>query len=65
MPWQGHKLLWLIQQQGTRKKRLLEVLDISKPTLNSYICNDTSPNINTVEKLADFYNVPVSHFLRF
>jgi transcriptional regulator with XRE-family HTH domain len=56
------KLSKIIFEKKVKKKDLYTYLGISKQTLDDYLSEKTSMTVATLEKIASYFNVPVSYF---
>ena len=55
----GQKLRTAREQAGYTQRQITEITGIKQPTLASYETGRREPDIETLGKLADFYNVSV------
>jgi transcriptional regulator with XRE-family HTH domain len=52
----------IIFEKKSKKKDLYNYLGISKQTLEDYLSEKTSMTVATLEKIATYFNIPVSYF---
>lgn len=55
----GQKLKTAREEAGYTQRQITEMTGIKQPTLAGYETGRTEPDIETLGKLADFYNVSV------
>lgn len=53
----------IMKQQKTKREVLANQLQIPKATLDNYIAERRQPDINTLIKLADFYNTSIDYIV--
>lgn len=56
-------LIKLRKNAGLTQKELCKMLNVSRSTYNGYELEKFEPNIETLKKLADFYNVSVDYLI--
>jgi transcriptional regulator with XRE-family HTH domain len=59
----GERLIYLLEVNSMRQKEAADKLDIKIPTFNGYVNNIREPNIETLIKIADFFNVTVDFLI--
>ncbi|MFQ9697808.1 MAG: helix-turn-helix domain-containing protein, partial [Zhenhengia sp.] len=59
----GDKIKEILNNKGIRQKDLAEKLSISPSTLNGYITGYRTPDIHTLNKIANALGYPTSHFI--
>jgi transcriptional regulator with XRE-family HTH domain len=52
----------LMSERKVKKINLYNYLGIAKNTLNDYLTGRTSMTVEMVQKIADFFKVPISYF---
>lgn len=58
-----NRLAALIKQRGKTQKYVLEQLGISKSTFDGWRQRGSTPNAETVQKIADYFGVSVAYLL--
>lgn len=58
----GYIIEVLINERRVKKADVYRFADIQKATLDNIIKGTNIPNCNTLEKIADFFNVPIDIF---
>ena len=58
----GYIIEQLIQERKVKKADIYRFADIQKATLDNIIKGTSTPNCNTLEKIADFFNVSIDIF---
>lgn len=58
----GDRIKKLIVQKGITKVVLRKYINVSPPTLDDVIKGKTSGSIATVEKIADYFKLPIDYF---
>lgn len=58
----GYIIEELINERRVKKDDVYRFADIQKATLDNIIKGTNIPNCNTLEKIADFFNVPIDIF---
>ena len=58
----GYIIEQLIQERKVKKADIYRFADIQKATLDNIIKGTSIPNCNTLEKIADFFNVSIDIF---
>ncbi len=59
----GERLIYLLEVNSMRQKEAADRLDIKIPTFNGYVNNIREPNIETLIRIADFFNVTVDFLI--
>ncbi len=59
----GKRLDDLIEHGGTTKKEVAKALDIAPNTLSGYIKNKRQPDLNTLIKIANYFNITTDYLL--
>lgn len=59
----GNKVKVLRGKLDLSRKELAEDLNISYQTLSKYETNEREPNIDTLKKLADYFNVSIDELV--
>ena len=57
------KIKELRKQKGKTQEELANYLNVSRATYNGYELNKYEPNIETIKKLANYYNVSTDYIL--
>lgn len=52
----------MMDEKGIKNSELARNVDIARSTVTKWFSEDTEPKASTVQKIAEFYNVPVSWF---
>lgn len=60
----GYIIEQLITERRVKKADVYRFADIQKATLDNIIKGTNIPNCNTLEKIADFFNVSIDIFLK-
>ena len=53
----------LLQERGESINHVAKVTGIPKATLYEWMAGKYTPKIDKIKKIADYFNVPVSHFI--
>lgn len=59
----GQRLKQLRSEQHITQEKLANILGIAKTTLAAYEQEKSEPSIDTLKKLADYFNVPVDYLI--
>ena len=59
----GHRIAKLREKRGLTQGNLAEKIGISRASLSHYETNRREPDYDTLEKIADFFNVSVDYLL--
>lgn len=57
----GERLRILIKESGLKQQDAARILNIKTPTFNGYVRDKREPGIDTLKKLADFFNVSIDY----
>ncbi len=60
----GYIIEQLIRERKVKKADVYRYADIQKATLDNIIKGTNVPNCNTLEKIADFFNVSIDIFFK-
>lgn len=58
----GTRLKYLRKQDDITQQQLADALGVGKSTISMYENGNREPDFETLEKLADYFNVPMSTF---
>ncbi|MDR0547362.1 MAG: helix-turn-helix domain-containing protein [Dysgonamonadaceae bacterium] len=58
----GKKLLDLRRQKGLSQEQLAFDLNLSQSSISNYEAGTTSPDMEILSKIADYFKVPVTYF---
>ncbi len=56
-------LIRLRKNAGLTQKDICKIINVSRSTYNGYELDKFEPNIETLKKLADFYNISVDYLI--
>lgn len=59
----GERLNILIESKGLQQKEIANLLDIKVSTFNGYVNGIREPNIETLKKIASFFDVTVDYLV--
>lgn len=57
------RLRELMQQRGTKQKELADVINMRPQTVSLYTTGQSYPDVNTLTKIADYFNVSADYLL--
>ena len=60
-----HRLKELRKQINISQKQLADVVQISQQSINKYENHDVQPDLDTLMRLADYFNVSVDYLIGF
>jgi transcriptional regulator with XRE-family HTH domain len=58
----GKKLLELRRQKGLSQEQLAIDLNLSQSSISNYEAGTTSPDMEILKKIADYFKVPITYF---
>jgi len=56
----GERIRTMRESRGMTQVQLAEMMNISRSTIGMYERDEREPNLDTIEELADIFNVPMS-----
>ena len=59
----GDRLRDLIERREIKQKELAPLLNIGKSTLSGYVCNDRTPDMEQIVRIAEFFGVTTDYLL--
>jgi len=57
-----NKIINLYKSKRITQQELAEAIGMSKTNINQILIGKTEPKISTIEKIAEYFNVPVAYF---
>lgn len=59
----GARLKELIKEKNLEQQQIAFLIGLKTPTFNGYVSDKREPNINTLIKIADFFQVSVDYLI--